>query len=353
MRSRIPLPALAGLGIAAGLIAVSYGHIYDVARDAGADPWEAAIIAATVDGLIVMALATIALAGRHGVKPPKVAKVALLVGVAATGAANLVHGVSYGWTGVAVAIWVPLVAEVAYLLAMAALRIVRQAKDTRPAICGHRIPVSAVMVRVSAARAAVVAVAEQEAAVLAGRPVICGRVVSVAALTATVPVADPDVRPVICGAVIPLAALADTLPARPVLPVICGHVVPVSAVTAPLADPRPVICGGRLVSAAEVLARTPVAAPEPERPAIPAARPAAGRRTSGHRPVTAAVAAAREDAVMEWLTDPAAPDTRMAAATGADVAALLAERDLGGVSVRTGRRILAAVRESLGELAAA
>ncbi|MEU0492536.1 DUF2637 domain-containing protein [Nocardiopsis sp. NPDC006139] len=351
MRSRVPLPALAGLGIAAGLIAVSYGHIYDVARDSGADPWEAAIIAATVDGLIVMALSTIALAGRHGVKPPKIAKAALVVGVVATGAANLVHGVSYGWTGVAVAIWVPLVAEVAYLLAMAALRIVRQAKDTRPVICGHRVPVSAVMVRVAADRAAAVAAAEQEAAVMTARPVICGRVMSVAALSATLPVSAPDARPVICGADIPVTALADTLPVRPVLPVICGHVVPVSAVTAPLADDRPVICGGRLVSAAEVLARPPVSAPT-ERPAIPAARPAKSGRPTGHRPVTAAVAEARETAVMEWLTDPSAPDTRMTAATGAEVAALLAERNLGTVSVRTGRRILAAVRESLGELAA-
>ena len=47
MRS-FPLPAAAGLGIAAGLIAVSYGHIYNVARIAGSAPWEAAIIAATV-----------------------------------------------------------------------------------------------------------------------------------------------------------------------------------------------------------------------------------------------------------------------------------------------------------------
>lgn len=37
-------------GIAAGLIAFSYGHIYAVALNAGAAGWEAAIIAATVDG---------------------------------------------------------------------------------------------------------------------------------------------------------------------------------------------------------------------------------------------------------------------------------------------------------------
>lgn len=255
---RPPFPAVAGLGIAAGLIAVSYGHIYDVAAGAGAAMWEAAIIAATVDGLIVMALATIALARRHAVKPPAIAKVALVVGVMATGAANLHHGIAYGWTGVAVALWVPLVAEVAYLVAMAALRITQAADVSaptadRPDICGHHIPVPAVMVRVAVDRAPV----------MAAEPAVTGE----------------------------------------------------------------------------------------ESPVIAATRPATVRpRPAQRQAVTADVTAAREAAVMEWL---AAADTRPATATGADIAALLAERDLGTVSVRTGRRILAAVRESLGELATA
>jgi hypothetical protein len=210
VRSRVPLPALAGLGIAAGLIAVSYGHIYDVARDAGAAEWEAAIIAATVDGLIVMALSTIALAARYGVKPPKIAKTALIVGVTATGAANLVHGVSYGWTGVAVAIWVPLVAEVAYLLAMAAIRIVRQAADTRPVICGgHLVAVSAVMSGVAAGRAvaepgaAAVEDQEHEQTVPAARweQLADGRRVRVGGehIAGWVPVGDRRLHPVECA----------------------------------------------------------------------------------------------------------------------------------------------------------
>lgn len=191
-RAPMPLPAVAGLGIAAGLAVVSYGHIFSVARLAGAAPWEAAIIAATVDGLIVMSLATIALARRYGQKPPPVAKVALVIGVAATGGANLVHGIAYGWAGVAVAVWVPLVAEVAYLLAMAALRIVQNAADTstegRPVICGPAIvPVAAVMagVRVIERAEAVAAAGGREnghAVAAAERPVICGHDVPVAAV---------------------------------------------------------------------------------------------------------------------------------------------------------------------------
>ncbi|MEV2274014.1 hypothetical protein AB0I72_00380 [Nocardiopsis sp. NPDC049922] len=182
--ARVPLPAVAGLGIAAGLAAVSYGHIFAVALLAGAASWEAAVIAATVDGLIVMSLATIALARRHGQKPPPVAKASLLVGVAATGAANLAHGVAYGWPGVATAIWVPLVAELAYLLAMAALRIVQEAAvadraDTRPAICDHTIPVAALMVRVAAHHQEDEENATAEAAV-STRPVVRGTATPVA-----------------------------------------------------------------------------------------------------------------------------------------------------------------------------
>jgi hypothetical protein len=391
--ARIPLPTGAGFGIALGLAAVSYGHILDFAQGAGAQLWESIIIAATVDGLIIMALSVIGHARRYGVKPPKIAKVALLTGVVATGGANLHHGLSYGWEGVAMAVWVPLVAELAYLLAMAALRIGQEAAatgDRRPVICGHTVPVPAVMSRVAARRPAAEEQAAGRAAAADTRPVICGALVSADTLTERLTVAEegPDTRPVICGHTVPVpavmsrvaarrpaaeeqaagrAAAADT---RPVIcgalvsadtlterltvaeegpdtrPVICGQVVPVAALSERLVDDRPVICTA-VVTVAEVLARTAVAAPEEdgrEHEATSARRPAAVRR-----PVTVATIGAREEVVMEWLTDPAAPDTRMATAKGADVAALLAASGLGRVSERTGRRILATVRAAMGE----
>jgi hypothetical protein len=326
--ARIPLPTGAGFGIALGLAAVSYGHILDFAQGAGAQLWESIIIAATVDGLIIMALSVIGHARRYGVKPPKIAKVALLTGVVATGGANLHHGLSYGWEGVAMAVWVPLVAELAYLLAMAALRIGQEAAatgDRRPVICGHTVPVPAVMSRVAARRPAAEEQAAGRAAAADTRPVICGALVSADTLTERLTVAEegPDTRPVICGQVVPVAALSERL-----------------------VDDRPVICTA-VVTVAEVLARTAVAAPEEdgrEHEATSARRPAAVRR-----PVTVATIGAREEVVMEWLTDPAAPDTRMATAKGADVAALLAASGLGRVSERTGRRILATVRAAMGE----
>ena len=109
------------LVIALGLLAVSYGHVHAFARAAGAKAWEAAIIAGTVDGLIVVALGALGVARARGVASPWQVRAALVVGVAATTAANVHHGADYGWRGVVLALWSPLVAELAYQLAMWAI----------------------------------------------------------------------------------------------------------------------------------------------------------------------------------------------------------------------------------------
>lgn len=370
---RIPLPAAAGLGIAAGLIAVSYGHIYSVARDAGAAPWEAGIIAATVDGLIVMALSTIALARRHGMKPPVIAKVSLIVGVVATGAANLVHGISYGWTGIAVALWVPIVAEVAYLLAMAALRIVQQATATeeREVICGHRVSVATVMARVHArpvicgqdvpvATLAATLAAVRRPAPRDPRPVICTRVVAVATLAATMPprpvatVELVDPRPDICGGHVPLSEVA--MPDRQV---VCTRVIPLAEVAMPPVDTRRPVCT-RPVTVAELLALSPVAMPRP--PATGEAlansqRTASGAKAGSSRAASRPVAtaddpAAREVAILEWIAEADDPDARMANARGPEVVEVLAAAGH-HVSARTARRDLQAVRDQLATTVAA
>lgn len=371
MSSRLPYYAtIAGsLAIAVGLVVVSYGHIRTFAIDAGAAEWEAAVIAATVDALVVLSIAAIGHARGVGQKPPAMAKVALIVGIVATTGANLHHGWAHGWMGIVVSLWVPVAAELAYQLAMSAVRVGATGgqEDVHPAICGgHLVTVATVMARVTTDRmAAEEAAAEQEAA-MAARPVICGHVVPVATVTARV--ATPDIRPVICGAAISVATAMASIPAAPKkvvicggqdlganiglathlamataeqeAPVICGAAIPVAAVTAPLSDDRPVICGGRLVSVAEVLARTPVAT----------AKPAAKKRT----PATAKPAATsdREDIVLEWLTAPGSPDNRVATATGPDIVRVLAGHGH-QVSERTARRVLKEVREALGEVATA
>lgn len=379
------------LAIAVGLVVVSYGHIRKFAIEAGAAPWEAAVIAVTVDALVVLSIAAIGHARGVGHRPPAMAKVALIVGIVATTGANIHHGLDHGWAGIVVSLWVPVAAELAYQLAMSAVRIGATGgqEDVRPAVCGgHVVAVATVMARVTADRQAAEEAAAREAAAMAARPVICGRAVPVATVAATLPSAAPDVRPVICGHVIPVEEVAGHLAATDTRPVICGqvvavatvmampeplvicggHTIPTATLTAPLAtatpdtrpaicgqtvplaevaatltDDRPVICGGHLVSVAELLARTPVATPD-TRPAKPVAK---------KRPVATAKSPAtgdREDIILEWLTAPDAPDDRVATATGADIVRLLADHGH-QVSERTGRRILKEVREALGDLA--
>ncbi|MDA2805681.1 DUF2637 domain-containing protein [Nocardiopsis suaedae] len=293
-RAPFPLPAAAGLGIAAGLAVVSYRHAYAFALKAGATFYEALIIAATVDGVIVMCLATIALARRYGQAPPKVAKIGLLLGIIATGGANLVYGLTHVWVGVAVAIWVPLVAEVAYLVAMAALRITQAAAaaaEERPVVCGRSVPVEAVMARVRAAEEAGAGAGAEES-------------------LATAPPVVSAPRPVICGAVVPVAA------------VVAGVRRPAAArPVAPRRQEEPVAEVSDRLSAGAAAARAALPADVAERLG---ALPGLDERD---RAVAALVAADR-------------------VATGAEVAALT------GSSERTGRRVLRRVTAAL-ELAGA
>ena len=327
--ARLPYVAtIAGsLAIAGALLAVSFGHIRTFALLAGAAEWEAVVIAATVDALVVLAVAAIGHAKRTGHTPPPVAKVALVVGIVATTGANLHYGLSHGWMGIVVSLWVPVAAELAYQLAMAAVRI------------GADAPAPATP-----------SVATEED----GRPVICTRVIGVATVAATMPprpVATPepaDVRPDICGQFV---ATEDV--AMPERPVICGgHLIPAAEVAMPPVDTRRPVCS-RPVTVAELLALSPVAMPRPaatEETPVPTTRPRLAKRAVA---TPAATVADREAAVLDWLTAPSAPADRLATAAGPDIVAVLAEAGHGRVSARTGRRILADVRAALDESVAA
>lgn len=137
-RGRYTPGAIGAIGgalvIATGLLAVSYGHVHAFARAAGARAWEAAIIAGTVDGLIVVALGALGVARARGASSPWQVRAALVVGIVATTAANIHHGAEYGWRGVVLALWIPLVAELAYQLAMWAIAHGRTRADVAEAI---------------------------------------------------------------------------------------------------------------------------------------------------------------------------------------------------------------------------
>ena len=372
---KLPLSYLAtitgSLAIAVGLVVVSYGHIRKFAIEAGAAEWEAAVIAVTVDALVVLSIAAIGHARSVGQHPPAMAKVALIVGIVATTGANIHHGLDHGWAGIVVSLWVPIAAELAYQLAMSAVRVGPTGGQKRPVICGHVVPVATVMERVHAkpaicgghvpvAMLAVTLVAVRRPAPRDPRPVICTRVATVAGLMATMPprprpamaicgghlipvatVVRPlaDLRPVICGHLVAVTEVAMPRPVKDLRPVICGgHVATEDvAMPKPLADLRPVICTA-LVTVAEVMARTAVAIPAPV---------ATKEKPAKRRVATATSAAAREEVILEWLTDPDAPDDRAATATSEEVAALLAEAGHGHVSARTVRRDLQHVRSQL------
>lgn len=357
------------LAIAVGLVVVSYGHIRKFAIEAGAAEWEAAVIAVTVDALVVLSIAAIGHARSVGQHPPAMAKVALIVGIVATTGANIHHGLDHGWAGIVVSLWVPIAAELAYQLAMSAVRVGPTGGQKQPVICGHVIPVATVMERVHArpnicgghvpvAMLAVTLLAVRRPAPRDPRPVICTRVATVTTLVATMParprpavaicgghlipvatVVRPlaDLRRVICSPVIPVAEVA--MPKR--LAICGGPLIPATSVAMPkpLADLRPVICT-KPVTVAEVMARTAVAIPAPV-----ATKKVAKPRVA--KKVTATSAAAREEVILEWITDPAAPDDRAATATSEEVAALLAEAGHGHVSARTVRRDLQHVRTQL------
>lgn len=360
------------LAIAIGLVVVSYGHIRKFAIEAGAAEWEAAVIAVTVDALVVLSIAAIGHARSVGQHPPAMAKVALVVGIVATTGANIHHGMGHGWAGIVVSLWVPVAAELAYQLAMSAVRVGPSGGQERPVICGHQVPVATVMERVHArpdicgghvpvAMLAVTLLAVRRPAPRDPRPVICTRVATVAGLVATMParprpatvicgghltpvatVVKPlaDLRRDICSPVIPLAEVA--MPKR--LAICGGHLIPATdvAMPKPLADLRPVICT-RPVTVAEVMARTAVAIPAPAAIKVTPAK----KKAAKPRVATATSAAAREEVILEWLTDPDAPDDRVATATSEEVAALLTAAGHGHVSARTVRRDLQHVRTQL------
>lgn len=358
------------LAIAIGLVVVSYGHIRKFAIEAGAAEWEAAVIAVTVDALVVLSIAAIGHARSVGQHPPAMAKVALIVGIVATTGANIHHGLDHGWAGIVVSLWVPIAAELAYQLAMSAVRVGPTGGQKKPAICGQVIPVATVMERVHArpdicgghvpvAMLAVTLLAVRRPAPRDPRPVICTRVATVASLVATMP---PRPRPAvdICGGHIPVATVVRPLAdlrrdiCSPVIPLaevampkrlaICGgHLIPAMdvAMPKPLADLRPVICTAP-VTVAEVMARTAVAIPAPV-----ATKKVAKRRVAKKAMATAEEVAAREETILDWIMAADDPDARMATATGESVAALLADRGHGQVSERTARRALQHVRTQL------
>lgn len=128
--------ALAVLGVAGVAAVVSYEHAYDLVRAQGETGWTARMIPFTVDGLIYASSMVMLDSARRGTPVPALARWLLGLGIAATLAANVAHGLGHGLTGAAVAAW-PAVALVgSYELLMMVIRSSQVPADHTPGT-GH------------------------------------------------------------------------------------------------------------------------------------------------------------------------------------------------------------------------
>jgi len=95
--------AVAVIGVAAIAAVVSYEHAGDLVRAHGETGWTARLIPLTVDGLIYASSMVMLDSARRGVRVPALARWLLGLGIVATLAANVAHGLGHGIIGAAVA----------------------------------------------------------------------------------------------------------------------------------------------------------------------------------------------------------------------------------------------------------
>jgi Protein of unknown function (DUF2637) len=110
------------LGVAAVAAVASYEHAYDLVRAHGESGWTAHMVPLTVDGLIYASSMVMLDSARRKTPVPALARWLLGLGIAATLAANVAHGLGHGLIGAAVAAW-PAVALIgSYELLMMVIR---------------------------------------------------------------------------------------------------------------------------------------------------------------------------------------------------------------------------------------
>jgi hypothetical protein len=114
--------ALVVVGVAVVAAIVSYEHAYALVRVHGEEGWTARLVPLTVDGLIYASSMVMLQSARRQTQVPALALWLLGLGILATLAANVMHGLGHGPIGAAVAAW-PAVALVgSYELLMTLIR---------------------------------------------------------------------------------------------------------------------------------------------------------------------------------------------------------------------------------------
>ena len=97
--------AAAVIGVAVVAAVVSYEHAYALVRAHGETGWTAYLIPLTADGLIWASSMVMLDSAHRGVVVPSLARWLLGLGIAATLAANVAHGLGHGPVGAAVGAW--------------------------------------------------------------------------------------------------------------------------------------------------------------------------------------------------------------------------------------------------------
>lgn len=108
------------VGIGAVAAYVSYQHAYDLAVAHGETGLTARLLPGTIDGLVYVASMVMLDAAKKGQASPALARWSLGLGIFATLAANVIHGLAHGLVGAVVSAWpaVTLVMTVEMLMGM-------------------------------------------------------------------------------------------------------------------------------------------------------------------------------------------------------------------------------------------
>lgn len=121
------------VGIGAVAAYVSYVHAYEVATGHGEQGATARLLPLTIDGLVFVASMVMLDSARRGQAAPGLAKVALGLGIGATVAANVLHGIAHGPIGAIIAAWPAVTLVLVVELLMGMIRRGRVAVTPAPA----------------------------------------------------------------------------------------------------------------------------------------------------------------------------------------------------------------------------
>jgi Protein of unknown function (DUF2637) len=117
-------------GAVVGVTAVaSYEHAYALVRAHGEAGWTGRLVPLTVDGLIYASSMVMLDSARREMQVPVLARWLLGLGIAATLAANVAHGLGHGLAGAAVAAWSAVALVGSYELLMMVIRNSQAAPD--------------------------------------------------------------------------------------------------------------------------------------------------------------------------------------------------------------------------------